>query len=143
MTKRQVEHKRAIRKIISGGLIDKRIKKSGDWRGDVISRLRAVIKEADPEIVEEAKWIKPTNPLGVLTWSHDGLICTGETYKSHIRMTFANGASLDDPTSLFNSGFEGKVMRAIVLHEGDRVDEKALKSLIRAAAAVNKAARNK
>lgn len=144
MTKRQVEHKKAIRKIISGGLIKKRIEKSGDWRGDVLSRLRILIKEAYPGVVEEAKWIKPTNPLGVATWSHDGLICTGETYKSHVKMTFARGAALDGKDSgLFNSSLDAKVWRAIDIQEGDKIDEKALKALIRAAVAMNKAAKSK
>jgi hypothetical protein len=144
MTKRQVEHKKAIRKIISGGLIKKRIEKSGDWRGDVLSRLRILIKEADPDVVEEAKWIKPTNPLGVATWSHDGLICTGETYKSHVKMTFARGAALDGKDSgLFNSSLDANVWRAIDIQEGDKIDEKALKALIRAAVAMNKAAKSK
>jgi hypothetical protein len=137
MTKRQVEHKREIRKTISGGLIDKRVKKSGDWRGEVLSRLRVVIKQADPKVIEEVKWIKPTNPLGVLTWSHDGLICTGETYKNHVKMTFSKGASLDDPSGLFNSSLDAKVWRAIDIHEGDKIDEKALKTLIQAAVALN------
>ena len=141
MTKRQVAHKREIRKIISGGLIDRRIKRSGDSRGEVISRLRIVIKQADPRVVEEVKWIKPTNPLGVLTWSHEGLICTGETYKSHVKMTFARGAALDDPSGLFNSSLDAKVWRAIDIHEGDKVDENALKTLIRAAVAMNTAAK--
>jgi hypothetical protein len=144
MTKRQLAHKKEIRKIISGGLLDKRIKKSGDWRGEVLSRLRVLIKEADPEVVEEAKWIKPTNPLGVATWSHDGLICTGETYKSHVKMTFARGAALDgNDSGLFNSSLDAKVWRAIDIHEGDKINEKALKALIHSAVAMNKAAKSK
>jgi hypothetical protein len=138
MTKRQVAHKREIRKVISGGLIEKRVKKSGDWRGETLSRLRILIKQADPEVVEEVKWIKPTNPLGTVTWSHDGLICTGETYRSHVKMTFPKGASLDDPSGLFNSSLDARVWRAIDIHEGDKVDEKALKTLIRAAVALNR-----
>ena len=137
MTKRQAAHKREIRKVISRGLIDKRTKELGDWRAEVLSQIRALIPQADPEVVEEVKWIKPTNPLGTAVWSHNGTICTCETYKNHVRMTFAMGASLDDPSGLFNSGFEGKVMRAIVFHEGDKVNEKALKTLIRAAVALN------
>jgi hypothetical protein len=113
-------------------LIDARIKELGDWRGKMLSRLRALIKEADPEVVEEWKW------RGVPVWSHDGLICTGETYKSIVKMTFAKGASLKDPSRLFNSSLEGNTRRAIDFHEGDKIDEKALKTLIRAAATLNK-----
>ena len=102
----------------------------------MLSRLRALIKQADPEVVEEVKWIKPDNPLACV-WSHDGLICTGETYKNVVKMTFARGASLDDPSGLFNSSLEGRVRRAIDFREGDKVNEKALKTLIRAAVALN------
>jgi hypothetical protein len=112
-------------------LIDARIKELGDWRGARLSRLRALIKAADPDVVEEWKWENPV-------WSHDGLICTGETYKKAVKMTFAKGASLPDPSRLFNSSLEGKVRRAIDIHEGDTLDEKALKALIRAAVAFNK-----
>ena len=112
-------------------LIDARIKELGDWRGKMLGRLRALIKEADPDVVEEWKWSVPV-------WSHDGLICTGETYKKAVKMTFAKGASLKDPAGLFNSSLEGNVRRAIDFHEGDKVDEKALKTLIRAAVALNK-----
>ena len=112
-------------------LIDARIESLGDWRGQMLSRLRALIKAADPGVVEEWKW---SNPV----WSHDGLICTGETYKSVVKMTFAKGASLPDPSGLFNSSLEGKVRRAIDFHEGDKPDEKAVKALIRAAVALNK-----
>lgn len=139
MTKRQAAHKKEIRKAISKGLIEARVKKSADWRGEVLSRLRVLIKEADPEVLEEVKWIKPTNPLGTVTWSHDGLICTGETYKSHIRMTFPKGASLDDPAGIFNSSLDAKVWRAINIRDGDKIDEKAFKTLIRAAVALNRA----
>ena len=118
-------------------LIDARIQELGDWRGEMLSRLRALIKQADPEVVEEVKWIKPTNPLGTAVWSHDGLICTGEIYKNVVKMTFARGASLDDPSGLFNSSLEGRVWRAIDFREGDKVNEKALKTLIRAAVALN------
>jgi len=114
-------------------LIDARIKELGDWRGEMLARLRALIKEADPEAVEEWKW------RGTPVWSHDGLICTGETYKNVVKMTFAKGASLDDPAGLFNSSLEGRVRRAIDLREGEEVNEKALKNLIRAAAALNTA----
>ena len=112
-------------------LIDARIKELGDWRGRMLSRLRALIKEADPDVVEEWKWSVPV-------WSHDGLICTGETYKNVVKMTFANGAALKDPADLFNSSLEGNTRRAIDFHEGGKVDEKALKTLIRAAVTLNK-----
>ena len=112
-------------------LIDARIKELGDWRGETLSRLRTLVKEADPEIVEEWKW------RGVPVWSHDGLICTGETYKNVVKMTFAKGAALKDPSRLFNSSLDGNTRRAIDFHEGDKIDEKALKSLIRAAVALN------
>src|SRR4249920_2953928 len=107
-------------------MIDERIKELGDWRGKMLSQLRALIKQADPEVVEEWKW------RGVPVWSHDGLICTGETYKKVVKMTFAKGASLEDPSRLFNSSLEGNVRRAIDLHEGEKIDEEALKALIRA-----------
>jgi hypothetical protein len=113
-------------------LIDARIEDLGDWRGEMLSRLRALIKEADPEVEEEWKW------RGTPVWSHNGLICTGETYKKVVKMTFAKGASLKDPSGLFNSSLEGNVRRAIDFHEGDKLDEEALKALIRAAAALNK-----
>ena len=108
----------------------------GDWRVEMLERLRALI-EADPDVVEEAKWKKPSNPWGVPVWSHDGMICTGETHKSVVKMTFAKGAFLDDPSGLFNSSLEGNLRRAIDFHEGDKVNEKALKALIRAAVALN------
>jgi len=114
-------------------LIDARIKELGDWRGKTLSRLRFLIKQADPEVVEEWKW------RGVPTWYHDGMICTGETYKDHVKMTFAKGAELKDPSGLFNSSLEGNVRRAIDLYEGDKVNEKALKALIRAAVTLNEA----
>jgi hypothetical protein len=103
----------------------------------MLSRIRALIKQADPEVVEEVKWIKPTNPLGVAVWSHNGLICTGEIYKNAVKMTFPSGASLDDPSGLFNSCLEGSARRAIDFHEGDKVNEEALKTLIRAVVALN------
>src|SRR5208282_4057683 len=131
MTKRQIEYKRELRKKISPGKIDSRIKKLGDWRGEMLSRFRTLIKQADSKAVEEVKWIKPTNPLGTAIWSHDGLISTGEIYKNVVKMTFARGASLDDPSGLFNSSLEGRVRRAIDFREGDKVNEKALKTLIR------------
>jgi hypothetical protein len=121
-------------------LIDARIKKLGDWRGETLARVRAVIKQADPGIVEEVKWRKPSNAmLGVPVWEHDGIICTGETYKNAVKLTFAKGASLEDPSGLFNSSLEGNTRRAIDIHEGDKIDEKALKVLIRAAVALNTA----
>jgi hypothetical protein len=113
-------------------LIDARIKELGDWRGQMLGRLRSMIKEADPEVVEEWKW------RGVPVWSHAGIICTGETYKSVVKMTFARGASLEDPSGLFNSSLEGNTRRAIDFHEDDKIDEKALKTLIRAAVILNK-----
>ncbi len=114
-------------------LIDARIKELGDWRGKMLSRLRALVKEADPEIVEEWKW------RGVPVWSHDGLICTGETYKNVVKMTFAKGAALKDPSRLFNASLDGNTRRAIDFHEGETIDEAALKALVRAAVTLNKA----
>jgi hypothetical protein len=111
-------------------MIDARIKELGDWRGQMLGRLRAVIKQADPEVVEEWKWNIPV-------WSHDGLICTGETYKSHVKMTFAKGASLADPSGLFNSSLEGNTRRAIDFREGEKINEEALKALVRAAVTLN------
>lgn len=118
--------------------VNARIKELSDWRVEMLGRLRALIKEADPEVVEEVKWRKPSNGMqGVPVWSHDGIICTGETYKSVVKMTFAKGASLKDPSGLFNSSLEGNTRRAIDFHEGDKIDEKGLKALIRAAVALN------
>jgi hypothetical protein len=117
--------------------IDAKIKALGDWRGEMLAQLRKLIKEADPEVVEEVKWRKPSNPLGVPVWEHAGMICTGETYKSAVKLTFARGAALADPSRLFNSSLEGNVRRAIDFHEGDKIDAKALKALIRAAVALN------
>ena len=116
-------------------LIDARIKELGDWRGEMLARVRMLIKQADREVVEEWKW------RGVPVWEHDGIICTGETYKAVVKMTFAKGASLEDPSGLFNSSLEGNTRRAIDFHEGDKIDEKALKELIRAAVALNTSAR--
>ena len=119
-------------------LIDARIKGLGDWRGETLARVRALIRQADPEVIEEVKWRKPSNSmLGVPVWEHAGIICTGETYKAVVKLTFASGAALEDPSGLFNSSLEGNVRRAIDIHEGDRIDEKALKALIRAAVALN------
>jgi hypothetical protein len=122
-------------------LIDARIKELSDWRGEMLARIRGLIKEADPEVVEEVKWRKPSNSMsGVPVWEHDGIICTGETYKTVVKFTFAKGASLKDPAGLFNSSLEGNVRRAIDFHAGDKIDEKALKALIRAAVALNTSA---
>jgi hypothetical protein len=115
-----------------------KIKEPGDWRGDLLSRIRTLIKQADPGMIEERKWRKPSNGMtGVPVWSHDGIVCTGETYKNAVKMTFAKGASLKDPSGLFNSSLEGNTRRAIDFHEGDKLDEQALKALIRAAVALN------
>jgi hypothetical protein len=119
------------------GQIDARIKGLDDWRGEMLSRLRALIKQADPKVVEEWKWAKASSP-GVPVWSHDGIICTGETYKSAVKLTFAKGASVKDPARLFNSSLEGNTRRAIDFREGGKIDEKAFKALIRAAVDVNK-----
>jgi hypothetical protein len=121
--------------------IDVKTEKENDWQGKTLARIRTLIREAVPEAVEEVKWRKPSNPAGVPVWSHDGIICTGETYKNAVKMTFAKGASLADPAGLFNSSLEGNARRAIDFHEGDKIDEKALKALIRAAVALNTSAR--
>src|SRR6201989_2424624 len=118
-------------------LIDGRIKELGDWRGETLARIRAIIKQADPDVIETWKW------RGVPVWEHDGIICTGETYKSVVKMTFAKGAALKDPAGLFNSSLEGNVRRAIDIHEGDKINEAALKDLIRAAVALNLEAKSK
>jgi hypothetical protein len=123
--------------------IDAKIKELGGWRGETLARLRALIKDADAEVVEAVKWVKPSNPLGVPVWEHDGILCTGETYKDKVKLTFARGAALADPSGLFNSSLEGNTRRAIDFHEGDRVDEKALKALFRAAVEANVSARKK
>jgi hypothetical protein len=123
-------------------LISKRIAELGDWRGNTLSRIRTLIKEADPEVVEELKWVKPTNP-GMPTWSHDGIICTGEPYKNVVKLTFAKGASLKDPARLFNSSLDGNVRRAIDIHEGEDVDESAFKALVRQAVAFNTSGKSK
>jgi hypothetical protein len=117
-------------------LIDERIKELGDWRGETLSKVRTIIKEANPDIVEEWKWVKPTNP-GTPVWSHNGGICTGETYKKVVKLTFFKGAALSDPSRLFNSSLEGKVRRAIDINEHDKVDKAALRNLIREAVALN------
>ncbi len=113
------------------------MKNDADWRGEMLARIRALIRKADPDVVEEVKWRKPSNPAGVPVWSHGGFLCTGETYKSVVKLTFTKGASLPDPSRLFNSSLEGNTRRAIDIHEGDTIDERAFKALIRAAVKVN------
>lgn len=121
-------------------LIDQIIKALGDWRGEMLAKLRTLIKQADPDVVEEVKWRKPSNSmLGVPVWEHDGMICTGETYKAAVKLTFAKGASVEDPSGLFNASLEGNLRRAVDFHQGDVIDEEAFKALIRAAVAVNTA----
>ena len=127
--------------VSASAFIDEKIKElsritPGDWRGKTLAKVRKIIHEADPEIVEEWKWVKPTNP-GTPVWSHGGIVCTGETYKNVVKMTFSKGAALKDPSGLFNSSLDGNVRRAIDIHQGDKVDEAALKDLIRAAVALN------
>src|SRR5438067_797154 len=122
-------------------LIDARIMELNDWRGETLARIRMLIKQADPEVVEEVKWRKPSNSMaGVPVWSHAGIICTGETYKNVVKMTFAKGASLPDPSRLFNSSLEGNTRRAIDFHEGDKIDPTAITALVRAAVTLNKSA---
>jgi hypothetical protein len=140
VTTTKTRSKSGLKEAKSGGspsqMIDGRIKELGDWRGETLARVRSLIKQADPDVVEEWKW------RGVPVWEHDGIICTGETYKAVVKLTFAKGASLEDPSRLFNSSLEGNTRRAIDIHEGDRIDEKALKALIRAAVALNMSARS-
>jgi hypothetical protein len=126
----------------ASAFIDQKIKELGDWRGKTLAKARAIVHAADPEIVEELKWVKPTSS-GTPVWSHGGIVCTGETYKNVVKMTFAKGAALKDPSGLFNSSLEGNVRRAIDIHEGDKIDEAALKDLIRAAVALNLNPKNK
>jgi hypothetical protein len=123
-------------------LISKRIAELGDWRGKTLGRMRTLIKAADPDVVEEWKWVKPTKP-GTPVWSHDGIICTGESYKSVVKLTFAKGASLKDPARLFNSSLDGNVRRAIDIHEGEEVDESAFTALVRQAVALNRSGKSK
>jgi hypothetical protein len=118
-------------------LIDARIEALGDWRGQALARIRALIREADPDIVEVVKWIKPSNPMGVPVWEHDGIVCTGETYKDKVKLTFARGAALKDPARLFNASLDAGTRRAIDIREGDAIGEEAFKALIRAAVALN------
>jgi hypothetical protein len=120
----------------ASAVIDARIQELRDWRGKTLAKVREIIREADPEIVEEWKWVKATSP-GTPVWSHGGIVCTGETYRDHVKMTFAKGAALKDPSRLFNSSLDGNVRRAIDIHEGDKVNEAALKDLIRAAVTLN------
>ncbi len=126
----------------ASALISERIAELGDWRGKTLRRMRKLIKEADPDVVEEWKWVKPTRP-GTPVWSHDGIICTGESYNKVVKLTFAKGASLKDPARLFNSSLEGSTRRAIDIHEGEKVDESAFKALVRQAAAVNRSGKSK
>jgi hypothetical protein len=114
-----------------------------DWRGKTLSRIRQLIKEADPDVVEERKWVKPANPAGIPVWSHDGIICTGESYANVVKLTFAKGASLNDPARLFNSSLDGHVRRAIDIREGEHMDESAFKALVRQAVGLNRSARSK
>jgi hypothetical protein len=138
MKKTKSGPKEAKRADSTSGLSDARIKELGDWRGQTLARVRVLIKQTDPDVVEEVKWRKPSNSMsGVPVWSHAGMICTGETYKDKVKFTFARGASLDDPSGLFNSSLEGKVRRAIDIKEDDELDEDALKDLIREAVALN------
>ena len=123
-------------------LISRRIAELGDWRGETLSKMRELVKEADPDVVEEMKWIKSSTP-GTPVWSHDGIICTGESYKNVVKLTFAKGASLDDPARLFNSSLDGNVRRAIDIHEGEEVDKSAFKALVRKAVALNSSGKSK
>ncbi len=118
-------------------LIDARIAALNDWRGETLARVRKLIHEADAHVVEAVKWRKPSNPMGVPVWEHDGILCTGETYKTYVKLTFAKGAAFEDPAGLFNASLDGNVRRAIDIHEGDKIDEKAFKALIRAGVALN------
>ena len=120
----------------ASALLDHKIKELGDWRGKTLAKVRDIVHQADPEIIEEWKWVKPTSP-GTPVWSHGGIVCTGETYKNVVKMTFAKGAALKDPSGLFNSSLDGNVRRAIDIHEDDKINEAALKNLIRAAVALN------
>jgi hypothetical protein len=134
--------KETVTKESASAVIDARIRELGGWRGKMLATVREIIRAADPEIVEEWKWAKATSP-GVPVWSHGGIVCTGETYKDHVKMTFAKGAALKDPAGLFNSSLEGNIRRAIDIHEGDKIDEAALKELIRAAVALNLGGKSK
>jgi hypothetical protein len=133
--------KKSIPEESGSAFIDDKITSLGDWRGETLSRMRKLIKQADPEVVEERKWVKPKSP-GTPVWSHDGILCTGETYKSVVKLTFAKGASLKDPAHLFNSSLDGNVRRAIDIHEGEEVDASAFKALVREAVALNTAGKS-
>jgi len=138
--KKQAGKKPAARKASPespSGLIDARIRELRDWRGETLARVRALIRQADPDVAEELKWKKPSNPAGVPVWSHDGIICTAETYKDKVKLTFAKGAALKELSHLFNSSLEGNARRAIDIREGDKIDEEAFKALVRAAVALN------
>jgi hypothetical protein len=137
MSKRPAKKSNGTKSESPARLIDARIKAMGDWRGETLARMRALIMAADPDIVEEVKWRKPSNPNGVPVWEHDGIVCTGETYKAAVKLTFANGAALLDPDGVFNASLDGNQRRAIDIHEGETVDEKAFKALVRAAVAHN------
>jgi len=142
MKKRPSDAKEGKAGVSPSQLIDARIAALGDWRGATLARVRKIIREADAQVVEEVKWRKPSNAmLGVPVWERDGIICTGETYKNAVKLTFAKGASLEDPSSLFNASLDGNMRRAIDIHEGDKIDAKALQALIRAAVALNTSAR--
>ncbi len=123
--------------------VEDRIRDLGDWRGEILTRMRALILEADPEMTEDCKWVKPTNPRGVPVWSHDGMVCTGESYAKAVKLTFARGASLPDPARLFNASLEGGTRRAIDIHEGEKIDARAFKALLQAAVAQNGLAKEK
>jgi len=133
--------KKSIPEESGSAFIDDKITSLGDWRGETLSRMRKLIKQADPEVVEERKWVKPKSP-GTPVWSHDGILCTGETHKSVVKLTFAKGASLKDPAHLFNSSLDGNVRRAIDIHEGEEVDASAFKALVREAVALNTAGKS-
>ena len=138
----EISDERAIPMESASALIDDKIKQLGDWRGKTLAKVRDIIHKADPEIVEEWKWVKQTRP-GTPVFSHSGIVCTGETYTNVVKMTFAKGASLKDPSGLFNAGLDGNVRRAIDIHEGDKINEAALKDLIRAAVALNLEGKNR
>lgn len=137
MKKTKSSLKKAKAEDSSSQQIDANVKEPSDWRGEMLGRLRTLIQQADPEAVEEVKWRKPSNPAGVPVWSHDGIICTGETYKDKVKLTFAKGASLADPAGIFNASLDAGTRRAIDFHEGDKIKEKALQALIRAAVLLN------
>ena len=138
---RLADMKKSILTESGSAFIDEKIASLGDWRGETLSRMRKLIKQADPDVVEERKWVKPKSP-GTPVWSHDGILCTGETYKSVVKLTFANGASLKDPAHLFNSSLDGNVRRAIDIHEGEEVDASAFKALVREAFGLNTAGKS-